>query len=92
MKPRRVYPPSQDAVEGDTVEFACFSYTIPKWNFKGGKLPRNSNFSKVPGILASLLQITKLKSSNAGTYTCSGSDRNKYQFVSDGYLKVTSKL
>ena len=72
----------------DTATFVCTSNKPVFWHFDQRELPPNAvTFSK-KGSLRNTLTITDTLLDNAGSYQCSGSNKDTMVFEDEGYLTV----
>jgi len=77
----KVIPEAVAEVVGGTVVFTCYSTTTPKWTHEGLIL--------LSGDIGPKLFLVKVKKTDTGTYTCSGTFPDHIRFKAEGFLQVT---
>ena len=69
-------------LEGESVEFQCFSITLALWYY--------NNQPNVK-IFKNTLLIERAERSNHGKYKCKGTNKDYNRFYAMGYLRFMSK-
>jgi len=87
----RAYPKREEADQGSTVKFFCFSYNKVLWKYEDGSLPFNSKTYKQDHI-NNVLEIHNVTVKNSGKYTCLGEDLDFFMFEDNVYLTIIGKL
>ena len=87
---RKLVPTILSARVGETVKFICDVKVKVAWKFNGGLLPKNVKTKISHRLKHNVLIIINIKSFNAGTYSCYGTEYGE-EFEEEGVLEVKRK-
>jgi len=87
LTPTTVFPSQLKATKGSNVRFMCNSKRVIKWELGSKRLPGNT---RIRGNFNHVLEITKVRRSNEGAYTCHYADYNDLHYYKSAALLIVT--